>query len=63
MDLLSRYLAGEHEAVWRVLTATDLAVHLRWGEPQTADGRDRRTWAADLRAHVAVLAGLPPPAD
>lgn len=50
-------------SVWRVLTATDLAVHLRWGEPQTADGRDRRTWAADLRAHVAVLAGLPPPAD
>lgn len=50
-------------SVWRVLTATDLVVHLRWGVPQAADGRDRRTWAADLRAEVAALAGLPPPAD
>ncbi|MDM7456271.1 MAG: lysophospholipid acyltransferase family protein [Tepidimonas sp.] len=50
-------------SLWRVLTATDLAVHLRWGVPQTAEGRDRRTWAADLRAQVAGLAGLPPPGD
>lgn len=49
-------------SVWRVLTATDLQVHLRWGLPQTADGRDRRTWAAELRAEVSALAGLPPPA-
>jgi len=49
-------------SVWRVLTATDLHVHLRWGLPQTADGRDRRTWAAELRAEVSALAGLPPPA-
>ncbi|MEW6695011.1 MAG: lysophospholipid acyltransferase family protein [Pseudomonadota bacterium] len=48
-------------SVWRVLRAHDVAVHLRWGEPQTADARDRRAWAADLRAEVARLAGLPPP--
>ncbi|WP_058616819.1 lysophospholipid acyltransferase family protein [Tepidimonas taiwanensis] len=50
-------------SLWRVLTAQGLVAHLRWGCPQTASGRDRRTWAADLRAEVAVLAGLPPPTD
>lgn len=50
-------------SLWRVLTAQGLVAYLRWGCPQTADGRDRRTWAADLRAEVAVLAGLPPPTD
>lgn len=49
-------------SLWRVLRARDLVVELRWGEPQRAHGRDRRTWAADLRAEVARLAGLPPPA-
>jgi len=48
-------------SLWRVLTATDLCAHLHWGEPQRADGRDRRTWASDLRGAVATLAGLPPP--
>ncbi|TSE18831.1 1-acyl-sn-glycerol-3-phosphate acyltransferase [Tepidimonas alkaliphilus] len=48
-------------SLWRVLRAPDLAVELHWGAPQTAQGRDRRVWAADLRAEVARLAGLPPP--
>lgn len=46
-------------SVWRVLRAPDVVVHLRWGVPETSDGRDRRTWAAQLRATVAALAGVP----
>lgn len=50
-------------SLWRVLRAADLEAELRWGTPQRAAGRDRRAWAADLRAEVARLAGLPPPAS
>ena len=49
-------------SLWRVLRAPDLVVELHWGAAQAAQGRDRRAWAADLRAEVARLAGLPPPA-
>lgn len=48
-------------SLWRVLRAADVAVELHWGQPQQAQGRDRRRWAADLRAEIARLAGLAPP--
>lgn len=46
-------------SVWRTLLATDLQARLRWGAPDMAEGRDRRTWAHGLRASVAQLADVP----
>lgn len=40
---------------WRTLTAPPMAAVVAFGEPQRVDSRDRRTWAADLRAAVGEL--------
>ncbi len=45
-------------SIWRTVRAADLCAVVRWGEPDTAQGRDRRTWAHALREQVAQLAGL-----
>lgn len=42
-------------SVWRTLRAPGIAVVIRFGAPQTADGRDRRAWGVDLRAAVEAL--------
>ena len=42
-------------SVWRTLTAEGINAVLHFGQPQTADGRDRRAWALDLRAEVIRL--------
>ena len=42
-------------SVWRTLTTPDIAVVIHFGEPQLADGRDRRAMAAALRQAVADL--------
>ena len=42
-------------SLWRTLRAPTLAAVVRYGTPQTAQGRDRRAWAADLRAEVERL--------
>jgi len=42
-------------SIWRTLCARDLRAVVAFGPPQTADGRDRRTWASDLREAVAAL--------
>lgn len=42
-------------SIWRTLTAPPLCAVLAFGEPQSAQGRDRRVWAADVRRAVAVL--------
>ncbi|MDB5873139.1 MAG: Glycerol acyltransferase [Ramlibacter sp.] len=42
-------------SIWRTLTAPPLAAVVRYGEPQMAQGRDRRTWAAELRIAVEQL--------
>lgn len=42
-------------SIWRTLTAPPLCAVLTFGDPQSAQGRDRRAWAADLRAAVNVL--------
>lgn len=43
-------------SLWRTLNTSGLVAAVRFGEPQTAQGRDRRTWAADLR--VTIAAGM-----
>ena len=43
------------ESVWRTLTASNIAVVIHFGEPQMAEGRDRRTWALAIQQAVADL--------
>jgi 1-acyl-sn-glycerol-3-phosphate acyltransferase len=43
------------QSMWRTLKAQPLSVVLTFGKAQYAQGRDRRTWAADLRTEVARL--------
>jgi 1-acyl-sn-glycerol-3-phosphate acyltransferase len=45
-------------SIWRTVRAADLCAVVHWGEPDTPQGRDRRTWAHALREQVAQLAGL-----
>jgi 1-acyl-sn-glycerol-3-phosphate acyltransferase len=42
-------------SVWRTLRTPGLKVVVQFGEPQWPQGRDRRSWAADLRAEVLQL--------
>lgn len=42
-------------SVWRTLRARDLVAQLSYGTPQMPQGRDRRTWSADLREEVERL--------
>ena len=43
------------ESVWRTLCTPGIAVVIRFGEPQSAQGRDRRAWAAQVREAVERL--------
>lgn len=42
-------------SVWRTLTTPGIQAVVSFGAPQRADGRDRRTWARDLRRAVEEL--------
>jgi 1-acyl-sn-glycerol-3-phosphate acyltransferase len=42
-------------SLWRTLAGRPFVAHVRFGEPQRAQGRDRRQWAEDLRAEVERL--------
>ena len=42
-------------SVWRTLTGPRINAVVSFGEPELAQGRDRRAWAAALRAQVAQL--------
>jgi len=42
-------------SIWRTLSGPPLAAVVHYGEPQTAQGRSRREWAADLRSAVEDL--------
>ena len=44
-------------SIWRTLTGPPITAVVSYGEPQHARGRDRRTWAADLRDEVIRLRG------
>ena len=43
------------ESVWRALTTPNIAVVINFGEPQFAEGRDRRAWSRALQQAVADL--------
>ena len=43
------------QSIWATLRATGLQAVVHYGEPQRAEGRDRRTWAQDLRDAVTAL--------
>jgi 1-acyl-sn-glycerol-3-phosphate acyltransferase len=42
-------------SLWNTLKASNLAAVATYGVPQLANGRDRRTWAADLSMEIACL--------
>jgi 1-acyl-sn-glycerol-3-phosphate acyltransferase len=42
-------------SIWRTLTARSITAVVHYGEPQAAQGRERRTWANDLRSAVSRL--------
>jgi 1-acyl-sn-glycerol-3-phosphate acyltransferase len=42
-------------SIWRTVAGPPITAVVRYGEPQMPQGRDRRTWAADLRSAVGEL--------
>jgi len=48
-------------SVWRTLCASGITVQIIFGEPQLANGRDRRAWAADLETEIEQMRRLPAP--
>lgn len=42
-------------SLWRTVTDRPFAAHVHFGQPQHAQGRDRRQWAEDLRSSVESL--------
>ncbi len=42
-------------SMWRTLTASRIMAVVHFGEAQTANGRDRRAWAQDLRQDIIRL--------
>jgi 1-acyl-sn-glycerol-3-phosphate acyltransferase len=56
-SLAARYIDDDTlvESLWRTLTAPPLAAVVVFGEPERAQGRDRRSWAQELRETVARL--------
>jgi 1-acyl-sn-glycerol-3-phosphate acyltransferase len=47
-------------SLWATLRASHLQAVVRYGEPQTFRGRDRRTWAEDVRTDIQQLLDQPP---
>jgi 1-acyl-sn-glycerol-3-phosphate acyltransferase len=52
------------QSLWRTLCTPGITAIVSYGEPQFAEGRDRRTWARELHDAIDVLrrAGVPPTA-
>ncbi|APW44028.1 lysophospholipid acyltransferase family protein [Rhodoferax saidenbachensis] len=42
-------------SLWRTLCTQDLVAVVRFGDPQSAEGRDRRAWAADLHETITQM--------
>jgi len=42
-------------SLWRTLCSDGIQAVVRFGAPQTADGRDRRAWAAAVREDIIAL--------
>ena len=51
------YIGDERllDSVWRTLRAPPLTAFVRFGEPQSPQGRDRRMWAQTLHADIDTL--------
>lgn len=45
-------------SLWSTVQSADTLVEITIGEPEMAQGRDRRAWAADLHARVASMLGF-----
>jgi len=45
------------QSLWRTLCASNVQAVVQFGTAELAQGRDRRTWAADLRETIAKLRG------
>jgi 1-acyl-sn-glycerol-3-phosphate acyltransferase len=45
-------------SLWRTLAGRPFVAQVRYGDPQKAEGRDRRQWAQDLHAAVDTLRKL-----
>jgi len=45
------------QSLWRTVCTDGLIAEVRFGERQLAQGRDRRTWSADVRRAVQTLRG------
>ncbi len=45
-------------SIWRTLTSSRIIAVVHFGEPQSANGRDRRAWAHDLRQDIIRLRDL-----
>ena len=46
-------------SLWRTIGTAHLVAVVRYGTPEKAQGRDRRTWAQDLQAQVQALRHVP----
>jgi len=53
----ARYIDDDNlvGSLWRTLKAPPLRAIVRFGEPQSPEGRDRRAWAQSLHAEVVAL--------
>lgn len=45
------------QSLWRTLCADNVQAVAHFGDPEMAQGRDRRAWAADLRETISSLRG------
>lgn len=45
-------------SIWRTLTSSRIIAVVHFGEPQSANGRDRRAWAHELRQDIIRLRDL-----
>lgn len=45
-------------SIWTTLRASGVQAVVSYGEPQTADGRDRRAWAMALQGEIGEMLGL-----
>jgi 1-acyl-sn-glycerol-3-phosphate acyltransferase len=46
-------------SMWRTLKSSRIEAVVHFGEPQAANGRDRRAWAKDLRQDIILLRDTP----
>lgn len=45
-------------SLWRTLKTPGIVAVVSYGQPQEAEGRDRRAWAADVRSEIEKLRNL-----